>query len=39
VLVLVETKVFSWVILKLLPSLVLLGAGVASLVLLGAGLG
>ena len=37
VLVLAETKVFSWVILKLLPSLVLPGAGVASAVLLGAG--
>ena len=37
VLELAETKVFSWVILKLLPSLVLPGAGVASAVLLGAG--
>ena len=37
VLVLEEAKVFSWVILKLLPSLVLLGAGVVSAVLLGAG--
>ena len=36
VLELAETKVFSWVILKLLPSLVLPGAGVASAVLLGA---